>query len=335
MISRTVCPIISLTLVLLLGTVVGTFAQTPGAIDQVDSVQQRRDLQQAAQQQYQPGDNAPEIYPGESQDVGPQSVLSIKPRKTLIEAIADSEWFHTDNVFLDHNYHQSSGVLVSTAQIALAPTAYELCGGMFAPRVGFREQWYDFFQDQNHNPGFDNYDFNAQTIFTDERWMRDNWIAGVGFDYTRLLTTHSYRQFYAEYVPRWELQHSFPVCEKSAFSLAYQGYYHFTQTSSSVFRQPQDSFYDRLDNVLLATYNFAPCSHTLIQPYYSFKNTHFTASIHRTDNLHSAGLAVYWLISQNFSARAFVGYDKRNSSVDLASYRQFDTGAGLNFNIRF
>ncbi len=331
---RTCYHTICLPLLLLLGTVGAAFAQTPGAIDQVDSVQQRRALQQSTQQQLQPGDNAPEIYPGETNDIGPQSVLAVKPRKTLFEAIADSEYFHTDNVFLDHNFHQQSGVLVSTAQIALAPTPYQVGGELFAPRIGFRQQWYDFFPDHPHSDLNTN-DFNAQTIFADEYWTHGNWIAGAGFDYTRLLTTHNYSQFYEEYVPYWELQRNFPICADNNFSLAYQGYYHFTHTSATIFQQPQSSFYNRLDQILLATYNFAPCPHALIQPYYSFKYTHFTETIHREDYLNSVGLAVYCLVGKNFSARAFVGYDKRNSSVALAEYNQFDAGAGLNFNINF
>lgn len=333
--SRTYHQTISVPLLLLLGSVGGVFAQTPGAIDQVDSTQQRRALQQSAQQQLQPGDNAPEIYPGESGDVGPQSVLAVKPRKTWFTGIADSEYFHTDNVFLDRNFHQSSGVLVSTAQIALAPTPYPMGQGLSAPRVGFCEQWYDFFPDHTVSPPFNNLDFNAQTIFADQRWMRNNWIVGAGFDYTRLMTTPGYSQFYYEYVPRWELQRSFQICENSAFSLAYEGYYHFAHASATQFNQPQSSFYDRLDQVLLATYNFTPCAHAQIQPYYCFKYTHFTSNIHREDYLNSVGLAVYCLISKNFSARAFVGYDNRKSSVALAEFNQFDAGGGLNFNISF
>ncbi|HZQ45986.1 MAG TPA: hypothetical protein VFC07_03160, partial [Verrucomicrobiae bacterium] len=290
---RLVCQTVSFPLLLLLGAAGSAFAQTPGAIDQVNSTQQRRSLQSSTEQPLQPGDNAPEIYPGESGDVGPQSVLAVKPRKTLVEGIADSEFFHTDNVFLDHSFHQSAIVLVSTAQIALAPTPYQLGEGLFAPRIGFRQQWYDFFEDHTHNPSFDNNDFNAQTIFTDERWMHGNWIAGAGFDYTRLLSTHDYSQFYAEYVPRWELQRIFPISVKQSFSLGYQGYYHFTHASATVFQQPQSSFYDRLDQVLLATYNFTPCPHAQIQPYYVFKYTHFTSNISREDYLNSVGLAVY------------------------------------------
>lgn len=326
---------ITLTLIALLGATGGAFAQTPGAIDQVNSVQQRQSLQPSVPGQYQTGDSVPEIYPGESSDVGPQSVVTIKPRRTWVEGIADSQYFHTDNVFLDHNFNQSAGVLVSTAQIALAPTAYGLFGGQFAPRLGFRQQWYDFFQDHNHPVNFGNYDYNDQTIFTDVRWMRDNWIVGAGFDYNRLMSTHNYSQFYAEYVPEWEVQRSFPFCEKHNITLAYQGYYHFTDTSASVFRQPQDSFYDRLDQCFLATYNYAPCSHALLQPYYSFKYTHFTRTISRDDYLNSVGLAGYWFMCRYCSLRAFVSYDNRKSTLALAEYHQFSPGAGLNIDLRF
>lgn len=326
---------ISLLCCLFLGVAASGFAQTPGAIDQVDANQQRRAQQAAAQDQIQADGTAPEIYPGESSDVGPQSVLSLKPRRTWVEGIVDSEYLHTDNVFLDHSFRQPSGVLISTAEIALAPSAFDVGGGQLTPRVGFSQQWYDFFQDHHETVDLDNFDFNAQTIFTDARWTRNNWIFGAGFDYTRLMTTKGYSQFYAEYVPRWEAQRIFAFNPKNNLTLAYQGYYHFTDTSSSVFRQPQDSFYDRLDEALLATYNFYPCSHALVQPYYIFKYTHFTATIHRNDYLNSVGLAVYGFMCRSFSCRAFVGFDQRNSSLTLAEYHQFSPGGGLNFNIRF
>src|ERR1039457_5109643 len=79
-------------------------AQTPGAIDQVENVQLRQQLDQAAQQKFDAGASVPELYPGDDQDVGPQSVLRIKPSQPLFEAMADAQYFYTDNMFLnDHN----------------------------------------------------------------------------------------------------------------------------------------------------------------------------------------------------------------------------------------
>src|ERR1700722_7930543 len=114
-------------------------AHIRAAIDQVNTDQQRRDLDQAPQLRYDQGTPAPELYPGEADDVGPQSVLSLKPRRTLFEGSADSQYYYTDNAFLDHSTRVTSGMLVSTVQFALAPTPYQLGEGQYAPRIGFRE----------------------------------------------------------------------------------------------------------------------------------------------------------------------------------------------------
>ena len=308
-------------------------AQGAGAVDQMSTMQQRGALENSAQHLYQSGENAPEIYPGETNDVGPQSVLIFKPRKTLFEGVADSQYFHTDNAFLDHTNRVPSGVLVSTAQLALAPTPYELCGGEASPRLGFREQWYDFFEYSSYNPALHVNDFNVQTVFTDERWTRDNWSLAAGFDYNRLLSSSDYRQFYAEYVPRWEVQRVIPIRENQALSVSYDGFYHFTD--STKFQMPQTSFFDRIDQALLVTYNFAPCASAVIQPYYAFKYTHFTATIHRDDYLNSVGLGIYCFLNQWVTARAFVSYDSKYSSADFARYHDLDAGGGVNLTVRF
>ncbi|MDB6018306.1 MAG: hypothetical protein JWR19_2795 [Pedosphaera sp.] len=310
-------------------------AQTPGALEQVDAVQQRHALEASTQFQHQSGDTAPEIFPGESQDVGPQSVLKIKPRRQWVDATADSQYFYSDNAFLAHDNPQRSGLLASTVQIALAPTPYQLGSGLSAPRLGFRQQWFNFFEYQSHSPSFDTADFNVQTIFIDERWQHEQWFIGAGLDYTRLLTASTYDQFYSEFVPRWEAQRIVPLCPQSALAFSYEGFYHFTDASGSLFLQPQNSFDDRLDQVIQVSLNFNPCSHVVVQPYYRFKYTHFTSNVDRNDDLHSVGLGLYCFFNQRLSARAFVNYDRRNSTDTLAEYRQFNAGGGLNFTLRF
>ena len=322
---------ISMVMVWLLAAGAGPLAaQNPGALDTVNSVQQRRQLD--ATTHLSQGDTAPDIYPGESSDTGPQSVLLIKPRRTYVEGILDSQYFYTDNAYLERDLHKHSGVLVSTAQAAIAPSPYDLFGGQAAPRIGFRQQWYDFLEYQTHTPDYNQADFNAQTIFADERWMRGNWVFGAGFDYVRLLTTHSYSQFYEEYVPRWEVMRIFPLAEQHAFSLSYQGYWHWSHGPK--FFQPNNDFFDRLDEGILATYNYTPCKHVVVQPYYSFKYTHFT-TIPREDYLQSMGLAVYCMFNEWVSLRPYVTYDKKFSSTHNDGYARFTAGAGLNLTVRF
>lgn len=225
-------------------------------------------------------------------------------------------------------------MLVSTVQFALAPTPYELGGGQSAPRIGFREQWFDFFQYGPHDPTLSTYDFNAQTAFVDEHWMWHDWNFGAGFDYTRLLTTSAYRQFYAEYVPRWDASRLISLGHHQVLSLGYQGFYHFTDASQFQIL-PQSGFFDRLDQLLLASYTWEPCANVIVQPYYSFRYTHFTSTVSRDDYLHSVGAGVYYFFNNYLSSRVFVSYDKRFSSVAAAGYHQLGAGLGANFIIRF
>lgn len=305
-------------------------AQVSGLIGRLDLSQEQRNQDQSA---YQAGDLAPSLFPEEDSDLGPQSVLKIKPRKDFLQASLDSQFQYTDNAFLQHDNRQKSGLLISTAQFELAPNPYNLGGGTYTPRIGYQSQWFDFFAFHSHSFSFSSQDFNAQTVFIDGRWHRGNWIVGGGFDYTRLLTTSSYDQLYAEYVPRWELQRNIPISARQTLAIAYQGYYHFTDGPAATL--PENSTADRLDQVLTISYNYQPCENVIIQPFYSFKFTHFTAEVDREDYLHSTGIAMYYFILRNFHARAFVGYENRQSSVNAAEYHLLGVGAGLNFTLRF
>ena len=312
-------------------------AQTPGAIDQVDSVQKRRALERPAEMTFKDGDSAPELYPGEASDVGPQSVLRIKPRRKWFDAQADVQYFWTDNMFLTRNNKQDADVLVSTAQFALAPTPFEYCDGTFAPRVGYRHQWYDFGLFGNKLDGtplkLNAFDFNAQTLFADIRRTDEHWVLEAGFDYTRLMQTANYEDFYHEAVPRWAVYYVARPCEKSVFSIGYEGDYRFSRAEVSILGV-NEHLNDRTDHGLVANYTFAVNKHAVVQPYYRFKYTHFT-KVNQEDYLNSFGLAIYAIVCSNFDVRAFVGYELRRSSVGAAEYNKLDAGGGLMATIRF
>ena len=322
-------------------------AQNSSALQQMDAVQQRERLSRAAKS----SENevpAPELYRGETNDVGPQSILQFKPRKTYFEAIADAQYFFTDNMFLNQHDKQHADVLVSTAQFALAPTAYDLWDGQFAPRLGYRHQWFDFglisdkqvtVADFNtltvHDVGLNAFDFNVQTVFTDARWARGNWIFMAGFDFTRLLDTDHYDQFYREYVPRWGVQRNFTLNEKTVVSLGYEGDYRFADTD---FPPPtlSSDFESRTDHSLLASLSYNLCAQSVLQPYYRFKYTHFTQGEKRDDYLNSFGLALYFTITRQITMRGFVGYDIMNTNSDFVpDYNVFNAGGGINLTIRF
>lgn len=322
-------------------------AQVPGAVQQVDTAQQRRQIEQTTHS-YEAGESAPELYPGENTDVGPQSVLKLNPRKTHFEAMADAQYFHTDNLLLNQHDKQGADVLVSTVQFALAPTAYNLGGGKFAPRIGYRHEWYNFglasdkqvqaydFQTQTFTQvRLNRLDFNAQTVFIDGRWRRDNWIVEAGFDFQRLLTWPDFHQFYREAMPRWGVRRLFPLDQTKAFTIGYDGDYRFTGTA----RPPpsfRDDFDDRTDHSVFAAYTQTLCQPVTVQPYYRFKYTRFTRGENRNDYLHSFGVALYCSITPQIGIRGFVGYDIMDTNSRLApDYKKLDAGGGLNLTIRF
>jgi hypothetical protein len=322
-------------------------AQTPGAVRQVESDQQRRQMERNARP-IEPGDTAPELYPGEVTDVGPQSILKYKQRKTYVEAMADAQYFYTDNMFLNEEDKQRSDVLVATVQFALAPTPYDLRGGKLAPRIGYRHQWYNFglanddtvevfdFQTfQFRDVELNKFDFNAQTLFTDGRWTLGNWAFDLGFDYTRLMESDDYDQFYQEYVPRWGVQRLFPLYETGTLSVGYAGDYRFAQTDlpPPAF---EDDFNSRTDHSLFVAFAQSLCKYAVAQPYYRFKYTRFTKGDERDDYLHSFGVAVHCFFTQQVGMRAFLGYDiLESSNGDIPDFKRLDTGAGLNLTFRF
>ena len=322
-------------------------AQVPVAVQQSETVQQRRQREQAAPAA-ESGETAPELFVGESSDVGPQSILKFKPRKSYFEAMADVQYFYTDNMFLTKNDRQSADVLVSTVQFALAPTPYALGGGSLAPRLGYRQEWYsfglatdtkvdvyDFQTGQFDRVGLSAFDFNVQTVFTGGRWMYENWIVEVAFDFTRLLDSSDYNQFYRENVPRWGVQRLIPLGAHSTLALGYAGDYRFTDTDLPPPTLGQD-FNDRTDQILFATFNWSLCRSAVLQPYYRFQYTHFTQGENRNDYLNSFGLALYCFFTPRISARAFVGYDIMNTtSLLVPDYNKLDAGGGLNVIIRF
>jgi hypothetical protein len=321
------------------------FAQMPNASQQVENVQQQRQMEQSLPA----GTNAaPELFPGETSDVGPQSVLQVKPRRTWLEASADAQYFYTDNMFLADRNRQGSDVLVSTVQAAFAPTPFYVGGGLLSPRVGYQHQWFNYgltssstvnSQDFNsfaYGPvPLHTFDFNVSTVFGDVAWSRQNWTFGFGTDFRRLLDSESYNEFYREYVPRWSLRRTIPLCSCFTLAVAYEGDYRVTAAAQPVPPGYLDTFNDRTDHSLVLSGSYRLCSHAFLQPYYRFQFTHYMR-INRDDKLNSFGLALYCPITQQATLRGFVGYDNLGTDGFYAqNYWQLSAGAGLNLTVRF
>ncbi len=320
-------------------------AQLPNASQQIQSFEQHNQLEQSAQSLLVT--NIPSLYESETSDVGPQSVVQIKPRRTWIEAYGDEQYFYTDNMFLaDHN-KQGADVLVSTVQAALAPTPFQIGNGQLAPRVGYQQQWFNYDLARSDTAevfnlntgtfqtvGLDTFDFNASTVFGDLTWRQNNWVLTLGTDFRRLLDSGSYAEFYREYVPRWSIMRELPLTKTTGLSLGYEGDYRATETQNP----PTgfgENYNDRTDHSLVIVGSWQLCRYAVLQPFYQFEYSHYTV-VRRDDFLNSFGLTLYCPLTKNVALRAFVGYDDLNTDGFFAQdYQQLNAGGGLNLFIRF
>jgi len=318
--------------------------QIPGAVDQFDAARRRKETEQSLLDAYKNARSAPELYPGELTDVGPQAILRPKPRRTYFEALADSQFFYTDNLLLQEENGSGltdTSVWVNTAQVALAPSAFNLGPGKFAPRLGYRHQWFNYgLGDEDKRAGglpVSFFDFDVQTVFTDGRYrLGENWILTASVEWNRLLSHNpsytSYTQFYQEFVPQLTVQRLFPLSETRVFSLAYQGNYRFSDTRLG----PAEDVNDRTDQIFFAAYTHTFNPHWVAQPYYRFQYTRYTAANDRNDALNTFGFSLYYFFNEKCSARLFVNYDlKESDDPIIADYRKLDAGLGLNLNFRF
>ncbi|HTL18236.1 MAG TPA: hypothetical protein VL793_13455 [Patescibacteria group bacterium] len=342
-----VIPLILLTSITAFG-VRNASAQLPGGAQsrQLESVEQRLAMDELAAKFTL--SNAPSLFPEEDTDIGPQSVLKIRPRQPRVELFADAQYFYTDNMFLSDRNEQSSDVLVSTVQGVFNAVRFPISGGDFVARVGYRHQWFDYgLADHSTINVFDfntgtfrqaklnEFDFNAGTAFAESIWKRDNWVAGLAFDYQRLMDTDSYHEFYRELTPRWGLSRVLPLCSRSVLRVGYEGDYRVTDTGDPPINF-DSNFNDRTDHSLVIDATYILCKYAIAQAYYRFQFTHFTGSERREDYLNAFGLALYCPFTQNIGLRFFVNYDILETNGQLVTdYNRLDTGAGLNLTVRF
>ena len=293
---------------------------------------------------------APELYAGETSDVGPQSLLQLKPRRHWLRAFADEQLFYSDNIFLAKNGKQDANVLVSTVHAALAPDAFDVAGGKLSPQIGYQHQWFNYGLlgsddvlvvdfDKSITPttnSLNAFDFNVQTIFADTTWNWRGWDFTVGLDYRRFLDSNDYNEFYRELVPRWAAHYTFQFSETKSILIGYEGDYRATETQHPL-PINQGDYNDRTDHSLVLVGNWKLCSHAIIQPFYRLQYSYFTHIQNgREDWLNTFGIALQLPFTDNVALRTFVSYETLSSNSSyVQNYDKLDIGGGLNLSVRF
>jgi hypothetical protein len=329
-----------LTLVSLIACCTAALAQT--AVDRAVSATQRTT---PAFRTEMPGGSllrdgteaAPELFPGEMEDVGPQFLVAREQQaaaeRRLFEAYFDTQLFYTSNALLTEKGNQDTSVMVLTLQAQFNLPQFELFGGTVSPRVGYRHQWWMYSLDDTSNQ-LNNFDFAVGTLFLGmQHNFDDRWVASAWLDYNRYLAHEDgWNEFYTEVVPNWSVEHVIPIGEKAQITLGYYGAYHFTHTDP----QPVNHINDRLDTALGFIYTRELFTNFFLQTGYRWQWSHYTENSDRNDIYHNANLALVYMFNEWASIRTFVNYENRNSTDDtVADYGKWDSGGGVTFSARF
>ena len=335
--KRTHFSVSSLSAAVVLCAFAGTALAAP--MDRIDTASQqiqRTDLKKQLLEQ-PAADAVPSLYKEESEDVGPQRVLKQgKPPKQWFEASMDVQYGYTSNMNLTNDATTETSLMISTAQIAVAPEPFEVAGGQLTLKSGYRHQKFNYGLWSSNQRNLNDADFDVSSIFAQGRFqLNDNWGITGGLDYNRLLSaaTGRYDEFYSELVPNVTLERRFKVDEKSMLSLSLGGNYHATHVDP-----PQGDANDRIDEVLMASYMRELVPNVVVQPFYRMQFTQYLRNPNhsRKDMIQTAGLAVSYSVNKWASVRTYVNFEQRDTSGPTAvDYRKLDTGLGVSLQARF
>ena len=304
-----------------------------------------------------PGDSVPPLYEEENTDIGPQTILRPK-KQPWVRASVDAQAFYTDNMLYSKNNQKDAGVAVTSLEAALMTPPCMTALASYRAEVGYRHQFVNYFGHDDvlaerfvgprpKHFDADDFDFDASTIFANVSAQTKHYQFGAGVDLTRLygfkpLRSDDYHEFYREVVPRWSVQRNFRVCDKSMFTLAYLGSYHFTHEERSPLLDAPSYFNvglpndrsERWEHTFLAGYTMALPHNFSVQPFYRFQLNDFVdADVYM---IHTAGLSAGWYPCANFSLRGFVGYNWSDAADKQAvEYSKLDAGGGVNATFRF
>jgi len=304
----------------------------PAAVQQLENTQQAQQ-QNSLLSPLAPGDTAPELYPGENSDIGPQRILKLNSRPTPWEVFFDSQVFYTNNATFTDTPKTASGVLVNTAQVSYSPAPSKLGPGAFAPSVGFTSQWYNYGRRSLHPLSFD-----AQTVFLNGKYnLGNHWQIFGGLNYTRLLKPN-YEESYVEFSPDLGVQRFFSIRDNMLFIAGDEVAYHFTYVPP-VPGSP-NNINNRLDESVNLAFAWQVTGHLIAQSYYRFEYSYYRQDTlliaSRSDYLNTFGVTLAWYFNKSASLRTFFNYNAKQSSDPFVSdYHEYDGGFGASLDLKF
>lgn len=330
---------------------------TQSAIQQVEALKAREKTQASKPSKAEDG-KVPELYAGESADMGSQTLLTEKPVIRLFEATADTSFTYTSNASLDTINPKDTGIWATTLSLAIAPEAWEIGAGKLSVRSGYRHTfWIYDVKKQVDTTNLNAGNFELSSFFVSGRYMfLENWSATFGVDHNRIMggkaswrmgrmfEEGNWNEIFTEFNPNWALDRSFELTKKVSASLGYSGGYHFTCADGDKLSTPQktERWNDHLDNALMLNVMYSPNEKWMFQPFARVAHALYTRTAeikgheHRRDLTRSLGVNVVWSPTERTSIRASISGEFRNSNdPSTTDYSKFDAATGVSFTFKF
>ena len=331
---------------------------TNAVIRQTESMKAADALKSQVPAQKPEEEVAPETYPGESADLGPQVLLKQKKkREPLFEFSSDTMFMWTSNALTaginDPNRARTS-IIGETLSLALAPKAWDVGSGKLSLRTGYRHTFWIYDIKSANSSGLNSNNFQASTIFSNLRYaFAENWAASFGLDYSRVLTSpvagqnwkidnfweDHWGETYTDITPNWSLERTISIGEKAGLSLTYSGGFHFSKSPSATSLRDLD----KLDNALSVGFAYMPSQEWMVQPNIRFLHNYFTRnrtaddpSERRQTKSLAPGISLMWMPKPAVSIRLSGAADFfRSNDPDQPSYNKYDFSVGVTANLRF
>lgn len=297
-----------------------------------------------------------------SEDMGDVRIMATEPSEPCFFISVDTQAFYNSNVLYASSIGDTFGAwqIITTPEIAFAPTIQDEQYSMLSPRAGFRYQFFTYAQAENPKgvyatTGPSALNFDVMNPYIGLGWQADD---DLSFDFSMQANIYegsppgqlsgrdrsSYVNFLNEYPLAWQASW-FHVIEE-IHSLA------ITARASYVWALPTN--FSRTDNNLTVSWAIAPIREISMQFYASARLAKYTGlnptqqdnpgsnlgyfpNNDRLDIQQTYGASVTWTPVEYVSLRGFVSWTKSDSTQvqETGTYEALNAGTGLNLIYRF